>query len=417
MGILNIDDDKFQSNNHVTIKGVAWMSFLWSMSSLMVFSVLPAFLVDELKMGHAHIGMLEGLAISSSFASKFFSGYLSDVMKSRKPIILVGTIMSALCKPLFALCSGTGMMFGARTIDRLSKGVRSAPTDALIADLSESSLYASNFGLRQALYTLGAVTGALVSMIIMLLSQNNYRLVFTLSLLPAFTAIVVLWLYVRPNPSTHPRSKAQFRFKNIRVTDLRQLDTRFWWLMVAFFFLMLARFSEAFLTLKAKEVGWYIAYLPALIVVMDLVHAGIAWPAGKIADRISRVRMLVGGLLLMIAAQVLMAWADSVFTVLIGITLVGLHMGSTQGLLKALIAQSTPAELRGTTFSLFFMVSGLAIFLGNTIAGDLSHRFGLHATFLAGAFFTLIATSILYAIFLRVPMRSMPVVTPSLPRA
>lgn len=393
---MNVDETKFALNNAATLKSVAWMSFLWSLSSLMVFSVLPAFLVDELKMGHAHIGVLEGIAISSSFISKFLSGFLSDVLKERKPLIMVGTILSAATKPLFAICNGTGMMFGIRFTDRLSKGIRSAPTDALIADLSESNDYASNFGLRQSLYTFGAVAGALIAMIIMLLSGNNYRLVFALSFIPALLAIAVLWFLVKPDPRTHPCATRQFQFKDMKLSYLKGLPPTFWWLMVSFFFLMLARFSEAFLTLKAKEVGWIISLLPLLIIVMDLVHAGIAWPSGKYADRISRKNMLIIGLWLTIAAQLILAYVTSVPGVLIGIIVQGLHMGTTQGLLKAMIAQSTPAHLRGTAFSLFFMISGFAIFLSNTIAGNLSHSFGLYATFLCGAFFTSLSLAVIY---------------------
>jgi MFS family permease len=393
-------DEKFQSNQEA-LKWVSWMSFLWATSSLMVFSILPAFLVDELSMGHSKIGLIEGLAISSSFLSKFFSGFLSDVFKKRKPLIMVGTILSAITKPMFALCTGAGMMFGIRFTDRLSKGIRSAPTDALIADLSESSLYGANFGLRQAYYTMGDVTGAVIAMVIMLASDNNYRLVFALSFIPATLAILILWLKVVPNPLTHPRTATKFNFKEMRLTDLKEFSPTFWWLMTAFFFLMLARFSEAFLTLKAKDVGWSVAYLPALIIIKDLVHATLSWPAGKYADKISRTQMLHLGMLLMIGAQGIMAFAESISGVFLGIILVGLHMGTTQGLLKALIAQATPADLRGTAFSIFFIISGFAIFLGNTIAGSLSQNYGLYATYLGGAGFTLISMLILYRAFFK----------------
>lgn len=399
--MLKVDEANFQLNNASTMRSVALLSFLWSVSSLMVFSVLPAFLVDELKIGHSQIGFMEGLAISSSFASKFFSGFLSDVFKQRKPLIMLGTIMSALTKPLFAICTGPGLMFGIKLTDRLSKGIRSAPTDALIADLSESSLYASNFGLRQAFYILGQVVGALFAMVIMLCSDNNYRLVFGLSLIPSLMAILVLWLLVKPHPNSHPLAKSTAQYQKITFRDLKGFSPAFWWLLVALFFLMLARFSEAFLTLKAKDVGWTIAYLPALIVIMDLINAGIAWPAGQYADKISRKQMLFVGLLISIAAQAVLAYVSTIAGVLVGIILVGLHMGTTQGLLKALIAQSTPPELRGTAFSLFFMVSGFAIFLGNTIAGNLSNEFGLYATFLAGGLFTSLSVAILYFAFLR----------------
>ena len=311
MPILKVDKKNAQSND-TTLKWVAWMSFLWSTSSLMVFSVLPAFLVDELNIGHSKIGIIEGLAISSSFLSKFFSGFLSDVLKKRKPLIVLGTVLSAITKPLFAVCTGAGMMFGLRFVDRLSKGIRSAPTDALIADLSDSSLYGTSYGLRQAYYTMGDVTGAVIAMLIMILSNNNYRLVFTLSLIPALLAILILWLLVKPNTESSTYIDNKFHFKEIKLANLKEFSPAFWWLMAAFFFLMLARFSEAFLTLKAKDVGWAVAYLPALIIIKDLVHAALAGPSGQIADRISRTQMLTFGLLLMIAAQMIMAYVQSI---------------------------------------------------------------------------------------------------------
>lgn len=386
----------FHVHNNATLNAVALMSFLWSLSSLMIFSVLPAFLVDELNMEHAQIGLVEGLATSSSFLSKFFSGYLSDMFRSRKALIMIGAVMSTIIKPLFALCYSPMLLFGLRFTDRLSKGIRSAPTDALIADLSDTSLYATNFGLRQALYTLGAVVGALVAMIIMVVSENNYRLVFALSCIPALMSLLVLWILVRPHPQTHPRSQSQFQFKQIRLKDVTSFPPIFWILLVAFFFLMLARFSEAFLTLKAKDVGWSIALLPAMIIIMDLVHAALAWPAGKFADRFSRQHILLFGLLVNIFAQMTLSFVDTIPGVILGVVFVGIHMGITQGLLKAIIAESTPPELRGTAFSIFFIVSGIAIFLGNAVAGNLSQHFGLYATFLAGGIFTTIAAAILY---------------------
>ncbi len=404
--MAQIQNASFAINNASNLRWVAWMSFFWSVSSLMVFSILPAFLVDELKMRHSDIGFLEGIAISSSFLSKFFSGYLSDVFKQRKPLIVVGTLMSALTKPLFAVCSGAGLMFGLKFTDRLAKGVRSAPTDALIADLSASKLYASNFGMRQSLYTFGDVVGALLAMIIMLASNNNYRLVFALSFVPSVMAIIILWFFVKPHPSTHPRNKGQVLAREMRFADLKRFSPAFWWLMFAFFFLMLARFSEAFLTLKAKDVGWTTALLPAVFIISNLVHAGVAWPAGRIADRFSRTQVLAFGLVFMVGAQLTLSYVSSIPGVLFGVILLGIHLGITQGLLKAMIAQLTPPELRGFAFSIFFVMSGFTLFLGNSIAGNLSQNFGLHATFLGGAVFTAISVFIVQFAFAHKPVPS-----------
>lgn len=403
----------FEPNNARTLKAISWVSFLWSASTLMVFSVLGAFLVDELKMGHSRIGIIEGIAIFASFVAKFLAGFLSDIFKRRKPLIMMGTLLNVLTKSMFAISNSALLIFFAKFSDRLSKGIRSAPTDALIADLSEKNLYASNFGFRQAFYTLGQVAGALIAMIVLLVSHNNYRLLFSLSVIPALLATLVLGFFVKPNPHTHPRLENQYRFKQISLKDLQKISPAFWWLMTATFFLMMARFSETFLILKAKNIGWHVAYLPLLIVIMDLVHAGITWPAGQFADRASRKQMLVFGLMIMILAQAILAFVTTAIGIIVGIILVGLAIGITHGLLRAMVAQTTPPELRGCAFSLFFMISGLALLLGNTIAGSLSENFGLHATFLGGALFTSIAVVILYAVFLRQPLSEMKVITHS----
>jgi len=245
----------------------------------------------------------------------------------------------------------------------------------------------------------GEVVGALLAMVIMLLSNNNYRLVFALSLVPALMAIGVLLWGVRPNPASHPRNRTKSPYQRIRLESLKEFSPAFWWLLVAFFFLYLARFSEAFLSLKAKDVGWSVAYLPVLFILDNFIQALVALPAGRYADKISRRLMLGAGVVLMVAAQATLSYASSIFGVVLGIILVGLHMGATQGLIKALIAQATPPELRGTAFSSFFVVGGFAIFLANTIAGHISQQFGLSATFVAGGFFTLISGAILYFAF------------------
>lgn len=370
------------------------MSFFWSCSSLMVFSILPVYLSEELHISHTKVGLIEGVAIGSSFAAKFFSGLLSDLQKKRKPLILLGTILSALTKPFFALCTGAPSMFFLRLLDRLSKGVRSAPTDALIGDLSESHLLASNYGLRQALYTLGAVAGAFLTMVLMLVSNDNYHLVFWLSLVPAVLAIFVLHFFINPKAETHPRHAEKSDF-GITLSDIKQFDAAFWWLLVCIFFVMMARFSEAFVTLKAKETGLSTAMVPVIYILMDLVHSLSALPAGQYADKISRSKIFSIGLMITVASQFIIGYGDSYLSIAVGVFLVGLQLGITQGVIRALIVAKTPATLRGTAFSLYFGVSALAIFLGNIIAGHLSENFGMHATFFGGAIFTAIALVIL----------------------
>lgn len=373
---------------------ISWMSFFWSCSTVMVFSILPVYLSEVLGIGHTKVGLIEGVAIGSSFAAKFFSGLLSDLHKKRKPLIFIGTILSALTKPFFAVCTGAPHMFFLRLIDRLSKGVRSAPTDALIGDLSGSHSLASNYGLRQALYTLGAATGAFLTMVLMLASDDNYHLVFWLSLAPAVLAIFVLHFFINPKAETHPRH-AEKSPMGISLADMKKFDAAFWWLLVCIFFVMMARFSEAFVYLKAKETGLSTAMVPIIAIFMDLVHSLFALPAGRYADKISHSKIFSIGLMITVVSQFIIGYGDNYASIVIGVFLVGLQLGITQGVIRALIVASTPATLRGTAFSLYFGVSALAIFLGNIIAGHLSETYGMHVTFFGGAIFTAIALIIL----------------------
>lgn len=380
---------------------VTWMSFFCSTSTLMVFSILPAYLVDVLHLGHARIGFMEGAAIALSFGAKFFSGILSDVMAKRKPLIVAGSVMSAMIKPGFALFSSAGSMFALRSIDRFAKGIRSSPTDALIADVSESKTYGDNFGKRQAMYTLGDVFGAICAMAIMLLSGNNYRLCFLLSFIPALFAVVILLFLVKPHAKSHPRALAKTTSHRIRLEDLKKFSSGFWWLQFALFFLMLSRFSETFLSLKAKDVGLAVALLPMVVICKDVIHALVAWPSGRYADRFSRTWVFGLGLLFMVLAQGIFALSNSFVGATAGVVALGVHLGFSQGLFKALMAQDTPPELRGTAYSLFCLFAAVAIFLGNTVAGALSQAWGINAAFLGGGLFSLMSFTVVYYVFIR----------------
>ncbi len=396
-----IDTKNDFSSNQSALNNIAWLSFLWSCASLMVYSILPAFVVDELNINHSQVGWIEGLAISSSFMSKFFSGVFSDISHARKPLILLGTSFSVITKTLFALSTGAYTIFMARLVDRLSKGIRAAPADALIADLSEPEKYASAFALKQTLGSLGAVFGAVLTTGIMLISGNNYKLVFWLSLIPAMFAVLLLIFFIKPNPKTHPRNSPNYTGSKLKldIKDFSKFSLEFWWLLFSFFFLMLARFSEAFITLQGKNVGFSVAFLPFIIIIMNLFDAAAAIPSGKIADKKNRKKMLLNGMFIIIIADFFISY-NNMTGFIIGIILIGVHVGITQGLLRALIAQSTPAELRGTAFSLFFLVSGAALLIGNVVAGKLSDTFGLKTTFLGGSVFSLISIILLsFSIF------------------
>jgi MFS family permease len=374
--------------HRASLWGVAWMSFCWSTSSLMVFALLPMFLSEVLHASKTKIGLIEGVAVFISFIFKIFSGIFSDYIKKRKPLIGVGSFFTIVVKLMFAAATTISWVFMARFIDRLSKGIRSAPTDALIADISHPEELGRSYGLRQSLYTLGAVFGSCLAAACMWFSSDNYHLVFILSTIPATIALLILLIVVKAPPIVN---KAIHIRPTWHIRHVLVLPPAFWGLLFITSLLMMARFSEAFMTLRARELGWSIALLPMIVVIDHLVQAAVAYPVGKLADRTNRYNMLLIGMSFLILGNILMMGASSAGGVIFGVVVVGLHMGATQGLLAALIADATPADLRGTAFSLFYLVTGIAVLLGNWLAGHLSDIHGVNGAFRGGLVFSSLA--------------------------
>lgn len=382
-----------ESESRLSLWGVSWMSFFWSTSSLMVFSLLPIFIIDVLGASRAKLGMIEGVAISLAFFSKVFSGVTSDIFKSRKPLIALGSILSVLVKFIFAAASSVTWVFAARSIDRLSKGIRSSPTDALIADISQNLHRGQSYGLRQALYTCGAVFGSIIAAVLVSVTNQDYRLIFTLSAIPAAIALLILLALVKQPKISHDLPKKSMAWQ---FSDIKYLPNSFWTLLSVAFVLMLARFSEAFINIRAKDVGWPVEYLPLLIVGMDLVHASVVYPIGKMANRSNLNSLLFRGILVLVATNIVFIMTHDIIGVAIASMLAGLHMGMTQGILSTLVAESTPAELRGTAFAIYYFSSGIAVLIGNSLAGHLSDVLGSTGCFVGGLCFTLAASALLF---------------------
>lgn len=372
---------------------VGWMSFFWSTGTIMVASLLPTFLTEVLHASHTKVGILEGVAIAMMFVSKIVAGVLSDVFRTRKPMIAVGSFFTVLVKFMFAAATSFNLVFFAKCLDRLSKGIRSSPTDALIADLSLKKSEGRSFGIRQTLYPLGVVFGSLLATILMMATNNNYRTVFLLATIPGIIALLILVLFIRQPKIHHEVPKRTLRWN---IKDIKFLSYRFWLLLGVTTILMLARFSEAFLNLRAKSVGWQIAMLPLLFVAYDLVHALVAYPMGKLADNINRKKLLLVGMGVLIAANFILIGGTTWWGILLGVMVVGLHMGMTQGLLSAMIAEEAPADLRGTAFALYYFCVGGSAMIGNVIAGHLADTFGIAGCFYGGAVFTTFAAIALF---------------------
>jgi len=357
------------------------VSLLMDVSSEIIHSLLPVFLVSVIGAGVEAVGLLEGVAEASAMMVRVFSGALSDWLGKRKALALAGYGLGALSKPLFALAPGFGLVFTARCVDRIGKGIRGAPRDALVADVTAPSQRGAAYGLRQSLDSVGAFLGPLLAIGLMLLLHDRFRLVFWVACLPGLLAVATLALAVR-----EPATLAGRPFRPpLRRQALAQLGRRYWLVVLVGAVFTLARFSEAFLLLRAGNLGLRAAYIPLVLVAMNLAYSLTAYPVGRLSDRVGRRGLLGCGLLVLIGADLLLAGAGGHTAVFLGAGLWGVHMGLTQGLLAALIADAVVPELRGTAFGLFGLIGGLALLLASLLAGWLWQQFGAPATFWGGA--------------------------------
>ncbi len=377
------------------IPGGVWalgfVSLFMDASSEMIHALLPLYLVGVLGASTLEVGVIEGIAEATAAITKVFSGVLSDWMGERKWLTVVGYGLAALSKPLFPLAPDVSWVAAARFIDRVGKGIRGSPRDALIADLTPDNLRGASYGLRQSLDTVGASIGPGGAILFMALFADHFRTVFWIAVVPAFFSVAVIVLFVR-EPHTVKRKEAR---APLTRADLEKLDLAYWLVVAVAAVFTLARFSEAFLLLRAKSVGMPLTWVPSVMVVMSLVYALSAWPAGALSDSIGRYRLLISGFALLIAADLVLAFAGGTIAVMVGVALWGLHMGLTQGLLQALVADTAPEHLRGTAFGVFNLVSGLAMLCASIIAGGLWDVIGPDGTFIAGAVFTVIALAAL----------------------
>ena len=336
------------------------------------------------------IGVIEGIAEATAAVLKVFSGALSDYLGRRKHLMIFGYALAAFTKPIFPLATTLGWVFTARFVDRIGKGIRGAPRDALIADIAPATLRGAAYGLRQALDSLGALLGPVLAVAFMVWLAHDLRAVMWIAVVPAFIAVAVLTIYVREPEKPHAAASSR---TPLRLRDAANLSGEYWLVVVLGAVFTLARFSEVFLVLRAQDVGLDMAYAPAVMIAMNLFYAGAAYPAGAAADRLEPRLLLVIGLLLLVAADAALAWAHSPALVMAGAALWGLHMAFTQGLLSKLVADRAPVALRGTAFGIFNLVSGGALLLASVIAGWLWSAVGASATFVAGAAFACIATA------------------------
>jgi MFS family permease len=367
----------------IWILGLA--SFAMDLSSEMIHSLLPVFLVSVLGTSAEALGLIEGVAEATASIAKVFSGVWSDRLGRRKPLVVFGYGLAALAKPLFPLAGSAGAVLAARFADRLGKGIRGAPRDALIADVTPAEQRGAAYGLRQTLDTLGALLGPLVAIALMTVLAGNIHGVFWIAVLPAWVAVALL-LFGIDEPKQHAEDRPPRSLPHL--AELRQLSAAYWGVVAIGAVFTLARFSEAFLILRSHDAGLSLSWTPLALVVMNLTYVVSAYPVGKLSDRIGRVGLLAWGLVILIVADVILALSAQLTVTLIGIAIWGLHLGLTQGLLSALVADTAPAPLRGSAFGLFNLVSGVAALVASLVAGILWSWAGAAATFYTGAGFT-----------------------------
>lgn len=375
-----------------TVWVLGLVSMLMDISSEIIHSLLPLFMTVVLGTSATTVGIIEGIAEATALIVKVFSGVISDYVGKRKWLAVLGYAMGAFSKPLFALATGIGWVLTARFIDRIGKGIRGAPRDALIADVTDPSVRGAAFGLRQSLDTVGAFVGPLLAIGLMLLWANDFRAVFWVAVIPGLLAVLLLVFGVREPERPGPAEKRPFP---ISRAALGKLPTAYWWVVAAGAALTLARFSEAFLVLRAQQGGLALALAPLVMVVMNVIYAVGAYPLGKLADAVDHRLLLMAGIVPLVIADLLLAHSGELAWVASGVVFWGLHMAATQGLLAAMVADTAPPDLRGTAFGLFNLGSGVAMLVASVVAGMLWDRFGAAATFHAGAVFAVLALVLL----------------------
>lgn len=366
---------------------LGFVSLLMDVSSEMIHSLLPLFMVTALATSVSAVGLIEGLAESTALVVKVFSGALSDYLGKRKGLAVLGYALGALSKPLFALSTSLGGVVAARLMDRVGKGIRGAPRDALVADIAPEHLRGSAFGLRQALDTVGAFAGPLLAVALMLAWSNDFRAVFWIAAVPGALAVALLFFGLQEPP----RERANEGTNPIVRANLARLGVGYWWVVFAGAVFTLGRFSEAFLVLRAQQIGIPIALVPLVMVAMNAIYAASAYPFGKLSDAISHRKLLGLGLIVLVAADLVLASGDSRTLLFVGVALWGIHMGMTQGLLATMVADTAPPELRGTAYGVFNLVSGFAMLAASLLAGIVWDRFGSSWTFYVGASFCVVA--------------------------
>lgn len=366
---------------------LGFVSMFMDISSEMVHSLLPVFIVTVLHASAFSLGLIEGVAEATALVTRVFSGTLSDALGRRKPLATLGYAMGTLSKPLFAVASSVQVVFSARFIDRIGKGIRGAPRDALVADMADEASRGASFGIRQSLDSVGAVLGPLGAVGLMAVFSGDIRMVFWAAVVPGVLAVTLIAIGVR-EPAQSRHSPNAF---SLSLHAARRFPASYWLVVVFGSVFTLARFSEAFLLLRVQGLGVRAGIVPVFYMIMNAVYALSAYPSGAISDRLGRRGVLGAGIAVLAASNLVMAVSGSPLTAALGVAMWGLHLGLTQGILASLVADTSPEDLKGSAFGLFSLASGVAMLAASLTAGLLWDLWGPQATFIAGACFSAVS--------------------------
>lgn len=381
-----------------TVWALGFVSLFMDISSELIHALLPLLLVDTLGAGVAEVGLIEGVAEATAAVTKVFSGALSDRIGKRKLLAALGYGLGALSKPVFPLAGSAAVVLAARFADRVGKGIRGAPRDALVADVTPAHLRGTAYGLRQALDSVGAFAGPLSAVLLMAAMADRIRAVLWWAVLPAAISVLLVLFVVREPPGTVSPPR---RGPPIRRDDLAALGRGYWTVVTVGVLFTLARFSEAFLILKGQASGLSLTLVPLVMVAMNVAYAAGATPAGMLSDRAGRRGVLAAGMLVLAIADLVLAATSGLVGLFAGAALWGMHMALSQGLLSALVADAAVPALRGTAFGVFNLVTGAALLLASVLAGALWQIAGPATTFAAGGTFATVAAAALIVGLLR----------------
>lgn len=374
-----------------TIWAIGFVSMFMDLSSELIHAVLPLFMVSALGASMVWVGFIEGISEAISMIIKIFSGAISDFIGKRKILTVIGYGLSTITKPLFPLADNINTVLFARFTDRIGKGIRGAPRDALVGDIAPEDIRGECFGLRQSLDTFGAMLAPLIAIILMIILSNDMRAVMWFATIPAVICIVILIFGVKePEKNSKPNNNKYA----IKFSSLKNFDKSFWIIVTAACFVTMARFSDAFLLLKANDIGMKSTYIPFVLVIMNLVYVASAYPLGILSDKISREKLFSLSIIILIIANIILAFSGSVLSIVIGTAVWGLHMGASQGLMATIITDKSPENLRGTAYGIYNFICGVGMFISSILGGFLWDNFGAIYTFIFGAILALLSLGV-----------------------